>query len=176
MSRVCGHSRRRCKPSARSPIDATNCTPFGRQTSLSDPAIGHAIKKSNSLRMLSRLGRRLKAESSDHVSDATRLAVRVLNPHKGDGNDFAAIAAKVDGITDIDAAVAGLDHALAQRLAGDPRIIAAAVRWLVKNARIHVASISDPHALDAADDGEAESAHRRPIAAGRGMHPSDAVE
>ncbi|MGI9472529.1 MAG: S1 RNA-binding domain-containing protein [Rubripirellula sp.] len=115
------------------------------QTSLRDPAIGQAIKKSNSLRMLARLGRRLKAESHDQVSDATRLAVRVLNPQKGDGSDFAAIATKVDGIEDAEAAVAGLDQALAKRLAGDPRVVGAAVRWLVKNARVHVASISDPH-------------------------------
>ncbi len=115
------------------------------RTSLRDPAIGHAIDKSNSIRMLARLGRRLKSEVGDNISDATRLAVRVLNPHKGDGNDFAAIAAKVEGITDAAAAVADLDHALAKRLAGDPRIIAAAVRWLVKNARIHIVSINDPH-------------------------------
>ncbi len=33
------------------------------RTSLRDPAIGHAIKKSNSLRMLARLGRRLKSRN-----------------------------------------------------------------------------------------------------------------
>lgn len=115
------------------------------KTTLRDPSIGHAIKKSNSIRMLARLGRRLKAETSDNFSDATRLAVRVLNPRKGDGNDFAAIAASVDGISDAGAAVAGLDEALAKRLAGDPRIIGAAVRWLVKHARIHIVNVNDPH-------------------------------
>jgi transcriptional accessory protein Tex/SPT6 len=115
------------------------------KTSLQDPAIGQAIKKSNSLRMLARLGRRLKAESHDQATDATRLAARVLNPQKGDGSDFEAIAGKIEGLQDPQAAVAGLDQALAKRLAGDPRVIASAVRWLVKNAKIHVASISDPH-------------------------------
>ena len=116
-----------------------------QQTTLQDPSIGQAISKSNSLRMLARLGRRLKSENTDNVSDASRLAVRVLNPQKGDGDDFAAIAAKVEGITDAGAAVAGLEEALATRLAGDPRVISAAVRWLVKNAKIHIANISDPH-------------------------------
>ena len=130
------------------------------RTSLRDPAIGHAISKSNSLRMLARLGRRLKSETSDSVSDATRLAVRVSNPQKGDGNDFAAVAAKVEGITDAQAAVSGLDDALAKRLAGDPRIIAAAVRWLVKHARIHIVSISDPHIGAGEDQAESDKAEK----------------
>ena len=125
------------------------------KTSLRDPAIGQAIKKSNSMRMLARLGRRLKAESHDQVTDATRLAARVLNPQKGDGSDFEAIAGKIEGLQDPKAAVAGLDQALAKRLAGDPRVIASAVRWLVKNAKIHVASISDPHTPQ--DGGKAEA-------------------
>ena len=116
-----------------------------QQTSLSDPAIGQAIQKSNSLRMLGRLGRRLKAESNEQSNDPTLLAVRVLNPQKGDGSDFAEIAQKVEGIQDATAAVAGLEEALAKRLAGDPRVIAAAVRWLVKNAQIKIANVSDPH-------------------------------
>jgi transcriptional accessory protein Tex/SPT6 len=110
-----------------------------QQTSLCDPAIGQAIQKSNSLRMLGRLGRRLKAESNEHGDDPTLLAVRVLNPQKGDGSDFAEISQKVDGIQDATAAVAGLEDALAKRLAGDPRVIASAVRWLVKNAQIKIA-------------------------------------
>ncbi|QDT06455.1 General stress protein 13 [Rubripirellula lacrimiformis] len=114
-------------------------------TALKDPAIGYAIGKANSVRMLSRLARRLKHESSEKPSDATRLAVRVLNPRKGDGSDFASIAAKVEGIESVDAAFDDLDNALVERLAGDPRVINAAVRWLAKNARIHIAKISDPH-------------------------------
>ncbi|MDE0866485.1 MAG: helix-hairpin-helix domain-containing protein, partial [Rubripirellula sp.] len=115
------------------------------QTALCDPAIGQAIHKSNSLRMLARLARRLKSESNEQSNDPAMLAVRVLNPQKGDGSDFAEIAQKVEGIQDADAAVAGLEQALAKRLAGDPRVIASAVRWLVKNAQIRVASVSDPH-------------------------------
>ncbi|MGB7325744.1 MAG: Tex-like N-terminal domain-containing protein, partial [Rubripirellula sp.] len=122
-------------------------------TSLQDPAIGHAINKANSLRMLSRLSRRLKHEANETPSDATRLAVRVLNPRKGDSSDFAEIAAKVEGIESVDAAFDDLDNALVERLAGDPRIISAAVRWLAKNARIHIAKISDPHV--SADEAEA---------------------
>ncbi len=71
--------------------------------------------------MLERLGRRLRTETSDHGDDSVRLAVRVLNPRKGDGSDFAEIAEKVEGIQDAAVAVTGLDAALATRLAGDPR-------------------------------------------------------
>ncbi len=118
-------------------------------TPLKDPAIGHAIGKSNSARLLERLGRRLKLESHNQSGDSARLAVRIMNPEKGDGSDFAEIAAKVEGIQSPENAVAGLDEALAVRLAGDPRIIGAAVRWLGKNARIHIAGIHDPHAAAA---------------------------
>ena len=51
-----------------------------QQTSLKDPAIGNAIKKSNSTRMLARLARRLKSEASDNASDSARLAVRCAEP------------------------------------------------------------------------------------------------
>ncbi len=134
-----------------------------QKTSPSDPAIGNAIKKSNSLRMLNRLGRRLKHEAADASDDATRLAVRILNPHKGDDDELSAIAASVEGIQDVDAAVAGVDQALAKRLAGDPRMVAAAVRWLAKNAKIQIASIHDPH-LAADDESAADSAVEAPEA------------
>ena len=115
------------------------------KTVLSDPSLGYAIEKAGSIRIVERLARRLKQESSDQTPDAIRLAVRVLNPKRGDGDDFQAIAEKVDGINDAAAAVAGLDEAIATRLTGDPRMMSAAVRWLSKHARIHIASISDPH-------------------------------
>jgi protein Tex len=128
-------------------------------TALRDPALGHAIHKANSVRMLSRLSRLLKQESGDKPSDATRLAVRVLNPQKGDGADFAEVAAKVEGIENVDAAFEDLDAALVHRLASDPRIIGAAVRWLAKNARISIHKISDPHinAGDSDDDSDSDS-------------------
>ena len=116
-----------------------------QQTPLGDPAIGHAIEKAGSVRVLARLARRLKGESSTAPSDSVRLAVRVLNPQKGDGDDFAEIAGKVEEITDASAAVAGLDESLAQRLPDDPRIVAAAVRWLAKHAQVKIAKIHDPH-------------------------------
>lgn len=128
------------------------------QTPLKDPSIGQAINKSNSQRMLTRLTRRVKVEAHDSADDATRLAVRILNPQKGDGNEVAAIAAKVDGIGDAEAAVAGLDAALTKRLCEDPRIVAAAVRWFGKNARIHIASISDPHTAAAEEASQEPSA------------------
>ena len=117
--------------------------------------------------MLNRLARRLKKESSEQPSDANRLAVRVLNPQRGDGEDILTLAQKVDGIQDPSAAVAGLDSALADRLAGDPRLINAAVRWLAKNARIHIAKISDPHIAGEDDEQVQPSAKSVPAVSQR---------
>ena len=116
-----------------------------QQTSLADPAIGHAINKAGSPRVLARLARRLKSESAAAASDANHLAVRVLNPQKGDDDAFAEIAGKIETIKDAGAAVAGLDTSLAERLSGDPRMVASAVRWLTKHARIKITTIHDPH-------------------------------
>ncbi len=117
-------------------------------TPLADPSLGHAIRKANSRRMLERLARRLKLETADHASPGDHLAVRLLNPRKGDGADIDTIVSKLESISQSDVANAreGLDDALANRLAGDPRVITAAVKWLSKNAKINVVSISDPHA------------------------------
>ena len=121
------------------------------RTTLCDPALGNALKSSRSLRMLNRLGRRLKRETGDVVSPSVRLASRVLNPRQGDSDDSATLASQLDGIESTDEAVAGLDEALAERLAGDPRIIAAAVRWLSRHAKIHISQVHDPH-INAEDE------------------------
>ena len=114
-------------------------------TALVDPAIGHAIRKSNTKRMLERLGRRLKSETADAATPSNHLAVRLLNPKKGDGDDLGAIAQTIESISDQAAATDGIDDAIAARLAGDPRVVSAAVRWLSKHAKIHIASVTDPH-------------------------------
>lgn len=131
------------------------------KTPLADPAIGNAIRNSHSRRTLERLRRRLKSETAEGSgADAHRLSVRILNPKKGDGADFAAIAESMDEIQDKAAAVSGLESALKQRLAGDPRVISAAVRWLSKHAKIHIATVSDPH-LDQNDDQESKTAPKK---------------
>ncbi len=171
MSRVFGRSATAMQTEQQVQQRREELVEAWQRTSLRDPAIGNAIKKSNSLRMLNRLGRRLKHEAGDAADDATRLAVRVLNPQKGDGSDLSALAAKVEGISRPDAAVAGVDVALAKRLAGDPRMVAAAVRWLAKNAKIQIASIHDPHlhAEAGADDARArdKQIQKRRIKSGR---------
>ncbi len=53
-----------------------------------------------------------------------------------------------------DAVLAKLDDALAKRLSGDPRIMGAAVRWLSRNAKIHVVEVSDPHGGEGGEDAE----------------------
>ncbi len=115
------------------------------KTALSDPAIGSALRSSRSLRMLNRLGRRLKRETGDAVTSSARLAVRVMNPQDADPADEKEIASIIEGLESPDEAVQGLDAALAERLAGDPRVISAAVRWLSRNAKIHISKVHDPH-------------------------------
>ena len=68
-------------------------------TPLSDPSLGHAIRKSNSKRMLERLARRLKLETAEDVSASDRLAVRLLNPRKGDGAELDGICVRSKGST-----------------------------------------------------------------------------
>ncbi|GAA5505745.1 S1 RNA-binding domain-containing protein [Novipirellula caenicola] len=133
-----------------------------RATPIADPALGRAIEKANSKRMLERLGRRIKLESSEAVDSATRLAVRVLNPQKGDGDDLHAIAEQMETIDDANEASAKLEKSLAGRLAGDPRMINAAVQWLGKNAKIHVIEIHDPHSSADHDDDDAAGNAAKP--------------
>ena len=113
------------------------------KTTLRDPAIGSALRSSRSLRMLNRLGRRLKRETGDSVSSSAKLAVRVMNPEQGDPAGAQEIASIIEGIEGPEEAVQGLDAALAERIAGDPRVISAAVRWLSRNAKIHISKRAD---------------------------------
>ena len=131
-----------------------------QKTTLRDPAIGSALKSSRSLRMLNRLGRRLKRETGDAVAPSTKLAVRVMNPQQGDSDDLASLAAGLEGVDNPEEANSGLDTVLAERLAGDPRMIAAAVRWLNKNAKIHIAKVHDPH-LSGEDDSAASKDRKK---------------
>ncbi|TWU43205.1 General stress protein 13 [Novipirellula aureliae] len=144
-------------------------------TPLADPALGRAIEKAGSKRMLQRLTRRIKLESNEAVDGGTLLALRVLNPQKDDTDDFQKLAESVEGIENHEEAIDKLEESLARRLAGDPRMINAAVQWLSKHARIHVAEISDPHISGNADasggasekdsdDSSTDSASRYPTA------------
>ncbi|MEO1526256.1 MAG: S1 RNA-binding domain-containing protein [Planctomycetota bacterium] len=124
-------------------------------TPLCDPAIGEAIRKSGSKRTLQRLSKRLRQESSPNVAtDSIRLAARLLSPQKGDPQEAAALAESMETIEDKAAAVDQLPAALLSRLVGDPRMISAAVRWLSKNARIHVSDVHDPHIAAAEEANE----------------------
>ncbi|MEO1614916.1 MAG: S1 RNA-binding domain-containing protein [Planctomycetota bacterium] len=115
-------------------------------TPLADPAIGDAVRKSGSSRTLQRLSKRLRHESAaGAASDANRLAVRLLNPQKGDSSDPKELADALEDVSDAAAAVEGLSQVVPQRLAGDPRVISAAVRWLSRNAKIHISDVHDPH-------------------------------
>ncbi|MFG0265423.1 MAG: Tex-like N-terminal domain-containing protein, partial [Rhodopirellula sp. JB055] len=160
-----------------------------QQTPLADPAIGRAIGNAQSKRLLDRLSRRVKLESGESAGLAQRLAVRVLNPRKGDGEDLkglaealaaepAATEAAADGEApatenapaDVDGVLAKLDATIAKRLIGDPRIVSAAVRWLSRNAKIRVMEVHDPH-IQTGDD-SAESAESQP----KGQKSKDASD
>ncbi|MDV6031620.1 MAG: S1 RNA-binding domain-containing protein [Phycisphaera sp. RhM] len=150
-----------------------------QSTPLADPAIGDAIRKSGSNRTLQRLGKRLRQETSAGIdSDANRLAVRMLNPHKGDPSDPSAVAEKLESISDAAAAVEGLPKAIPSRLAGDPRVISAAVRWLSRNAKLHISDVHDPH-IAAAENEQAQAANAEAKAAkaeAKAVKASEAAE
>ncbi|TWU16322.1 S1 RNA-binding domain-containing protein [Allorhodopirellula heiligendammensis] len=174
-------------------------------TQLADPALGRAISGAKSRRLLDRLSRRIKSEASESGSLAQRLAVRLLSPEKGDGEDLEAIAASLieasakapprADATEVsaetsestesspavtpttDTVLAKLDDALAKRLSGDPRIMGAAVRWLSRNAKIHVVEVTDPHGGE--DDEEVKASAKSKKAAKKRKkgksQPSEAV-
>ncbi|GAB5514236.1 S1 RNA-binding domain-containing protein [Rhodopirellula baltica] len=152
-----------------------------KQTPLADPAIGRAIGNAQSKRLLDRLSRRVKLETGESANLAQRLAVRTLNPQKGDGEDLKALAESLaaepsaaettaegeaaspePASNDVDGALAKLDATIAKRLIGDPRIVGAAVRWLSRNAKIRVMEVHDPHIQ--ADDDSSESSDPQPKA------------
>ena len=148
-----------------------------KSTPLSDPAIGDAIRKSGSKRTLQRLSKRLRQESSPNVAtDANRLAVRVLSPQKGDPKEAAELAESIEPITDKSAAIEQLPAALLTRLAGDPRVISAAVRWLSKNAKIHISNVHDPHLAAAEEAAKAadEAGDSKPT--GQASEPAPTAE
>ncbi|MEM6691428.1 MAG: Tex-like N-terminal domain-containing protein, partial [Planctomycetota bacterium] len=123
------------------------------ETPLKDASIRMAIEKAGSTRLLTRLRRLVRGEMSGAISDSSRLAVAMIAPAGGQPipEDLVEWASQIEGIGDASAATEGLDAALAQRLRLHPKLTAAAVRWLSKNAKIKVAKVHDPH-LDAAKD------------------------
>ncbi|MFG0261212.1 MAG: Tex-like N-terminal domain-containing protein, partial [Novipirellula sp. JB048] len=146
-----------------------------RATPIADPALGRAIEKASSKRMLERLARRIKLESNEAADSATRLSVRVLNPQKGDGDDLHAIAESMEGIDDANEASAKLEKSLAGRLAGDPRMINAAVQWLGKHAKIHVIDIHDPHSSADHAEPKAERDRKPGSSSSRTLDPKTAT-
>lgn len=117
-----------------------------------DPALGRAIRSASSKRVIDRLARRLRGESGEAGSPATRVASRILSPEKGDPNNVPALVDLMGLQSDTAAIDAGLDAALVARLAGHPQIQSAAVRWLFNNAKIRILSVKDTHMESAAGD------------------------
>ncbi|MEP0061250.1 S1 RNA-binding domain-containing protein [Rhodopirellula bahusiensis] len=174
-----------------------------KQTPLADPAIGRAIGNAQSKRLLDRLSRRVKLETGESTNLAQRLAVRTLNPQKGDGEDLKAlaealaaesasaepaaaetategeVAAPESASNDVDGALAKLDATIAKRLIGDPRIVGAAVRWLSRNAKIRVMEVHDPHIQtghEPADSSDSQPKSKKSAAAAEAPPETPAAE
>ncbi|KLU02631.1 Transcription accessory protein (S1 RNA-binding domain) [Rhodopirellula islandica] len=167
-----------------------------QQTPLVDPAIGRAVGNAQSKRLLDRLSRRVKLESSESAGLAQRLAVRALNPQKGDGEDLKSLAeslaaepvataataeeeapATPDSTpADVDGVLAKLDATIAKRLIGDPRIMGAAVRWLSRNAKIRVMEVHDPHIQSEADSSDSQPKNQKSDAAAEAQPEAAAAE
>ncbi|MGV3482996.1 MAG: Tex-like N-terminal domain-containing protein, partial [Planctomycetaceae bacterium] len=116
-----------------------------------DPAITRAVRSASSKRVIDRLARRVRSESSEAASPYKRLAARVLSPEKGDPGDVPALAALLGLSADAVDNASAVDAALISRLAIHPQMQATAVRWLFNNAKIRIVSVSDTHADPGAD-------------------------
>jgi len=114
--------------------------------------LGRAIRSASSKRVIERLARRLRGESGEAGSPATRVATRILSPEKGDPNNVPALVELMGLQSDTAAIDAGLDGALVTKLAGHPQIQSAAVRWLFNNAKIRILSVKDTYMESAAGD------------------------
>jgi len=127
-----------------------------------DPALARAVRSASSKRVIDRLARRVRSESTDVGSPSMRVASRILSPERGDPSDVAAIAAAMGLETEATTIESNLDAALAARLAGHPQMQSAAVRWLFNNAKIRILSVRDTHADSGTDN---ESAQPAPVEA-----------
>ncbi len=123
-----------------------------------DPALARAVRSASSKRVIDRLARRVRGESTDVGSPAMRVASRILSPERGDPSDVATIATAMGLENDTTTIEANLDSALASRLAGHPQMQSAAVRWLFNNAKIRILSVKDTHADSGADNDSAQPA------------------
>src|SRR6056297_235047 len=138
------------------------------KTTLQDPAIKAAIEEASNRCVLDRVARRLRGEATEATSPSQALAARLLAPREGDSGDAGALAA-AEYSDQAESAVLGLEAALADRLASDPRLIQSGVRWLAKNARIQILEVADPHGgEDPPEDepaGKKKTSHVAPKAA-----------
>jgi|GEM_PF-674893 len=131
-----------------------------QRTRLADSSLEKAIRDAKSKSAISRVARRLKNEPQDPaatIAPEVWVASRILNPEPGDSGDIAALAAAVGQGEHLDQVNAGLDRALAKRLAEHPQIQAAAVRWLTANASIRFLEVSDPN-IESRQESEAHVA------------------
>lgn len=119
-----------------------------QRTRLADSSLEKAIRDAKSKSAISRVARRLKNEPQDPaatIAPEIWVASRILNPEPGDSGDITALAAAVGQAEHLAQIDAGLDRALAKRLAEHPQIQATAVRWLTANASIRFLEVSDPN-------------------------------
>ncbi|WP_417738143.1 S1 RNA-binding domain-containing protein [Rosistilla oblonga] len=126
-----------------------------------DTALDKAIRLANSGRHFDRLTRLIRNRNSV-LDDACRLAIRVLNPKEDDTADLQAIATEVLGAEDNKAAsaVERLDDALLRELPNNQELIGIATNWLMRNAKIKIGKVFDPHGES--DEPNKEAADAKP--------------
>ncbi|WP_197451964.1 S1 RNA-binding domain-containing protein [Rosistilla carotiformis] len=126
-----------------------------------DTALDKAIRMANSGRHFDRLTRLIRNRNSV-LDDASRLAIRLLNPQENDSADLQAIATEVLGSEDnkATAAVGRLDEALHRELPNNQELIGVATSWLLRNAKIKIGKVFDPHGES--DDPTPDSGDAKP--------------
>lgn len=126
-----------------------------------DTALDKAIGQADSSRHFDRLTRLVRNRNSG-LDDSCRLAIRVLNPQANDSADLQAIADELLGSEDnkAAAAVGRFDEALHRELANNQELISVATGWLMRNAKIKIGKVFDPHGES--DDPATDSADHKP--------------
>ncbi|WP_218934195.1 S1 RNA-binding domain-containing protein [Rosistilla ulvae] len=111
-----------------------------------DTALDKAIRMADSGRHFDRLTRLIRNRNSV-LDDASRLVIRVLNPQENDSADLQAIATELLGTEEnkASAAVSRFEETLQRELPNNQELIGIATSWLMRNAKIKVGKVFDPH-------------------------------
>ena len=141
------------------------------KSSVVDGSIRSAIQKARSVHELERLLRTTRTVAGG-LDEATRLAIRLLNPETADTTDLTAIATSLSGDEGhATKAVEQLAGGLKKAIPHNQAIVDSAARWLERNAKIKIGEIRDPHG-----NADPVGGATPPVATAPEMHPAETAQ